>query len=135
MLVELLALRGSEIAKEVATVGELVAHTLENRGSAIVSHLSAKHDELTAAIDQSSAALSHALETSASASVGTLIGANDKLKSEMTSVLDRLSQTNSALQSIIGNAGQNLAAIESALSERVKDFQIALARSPRRSSR
>ena len=100
--------------------------TLENRGSAIVSHLSAKHNELTAAIDQSSAALSYALETSASASVGTLIGANDKLKSEMTSVLDQLSETNSALQSIIGNAGQNLAAVESALSERVKEFQSAL---------
>jgi hypothetical protein len=44
----------------------------------------------------------------------------------MTVVLDRLSQTNSALQSIIGNAGLNLTAIESTLNERVKEFQIAL---------
>ncbi len=93
--------------------------------------------DLLNSIEQSSNSLSRALKTSAVArSVGTLTGANDKLKSEMTIVLDRLSQTNSALQSIIGNAGLNLTAIESALNEAGEGIpDRAQHPCPRRSSR
>jgi len=70
--------------------------------------------------------LREALERSAGASVNALSGTGDKLRNELTQVLDRLGATSATLERIVGSAGSDLNAVESGLAERVGEFQRAL---------
>jgi hypothetical protein len=126
LIAELISSRGGEIAKELADVGELVTNTIESRGTAIVQHLAQRQQELTEAIETSSAALREAVDTSANTSIASMIGANDRLKGEMSGILDRLGQTNVSLQSIISQASGNLTAIEAQLTSNLGAFGRAI---------
>jgi hypothetical protein len=55
-----------------------------------------------------------------------LSGTGDKLRNELTQVLDRLGATSTTLERIVGSAGSDLNAVESGLAERVTEFQRAL---------
>ena len=83
-------------------------------------------DRLRAEVEQSGALLREALERSAGASVSALSGTGDKLRNELTQVLDRLGATSATLERIVGSAGADLNAVESGLAERVTEFQRAL---------
>ncbi len=66
------------------------------------------------------------LERSAGVSVNALSGTGDRLRNELTQVLDRLGATSGALERIVGSAGSDLDAIQGGLAERTAEFQRAL---------
>jgi hypothetical protein len=55
-----------------------------------------------------------------------LSGTGDRLRTELTQVLDRLGATSGTLERIVSSAGSDLNAVESGLAERVAEFQRAL---------
>ena len=67
-----------------------------------------------------------ALERSAGSSVNALSGTGERLRSELSLVLDRLGDTSTTLERMVGSAGSDLDAIQTGLAERVGEFQRAL---------
>jgi len=126
LLIELLSARGGEIAQELSAIGEGVTQSVSNQTYAIANAIAAKQAEITQAIDVSSTQLRQAIDTSANGSVATLLGVNDRMKGELTNVLDQLGVTNQSLEKIISTASTNLEAIETSVGERLRDFQSAL---------
>ena len=70
--------------------------------------------------------LRESLESSASASVNALGGTGDRLRNELTLVLDKLGEASATLERIVGSAGSDLDAVQTGLAARVADFQRAL---------
>ena len=65
-------------------------------------------------------------DASASQSVGAVSGAHEKIRSELTEVLGRLGETNTALQGIVGQASSGLGALDAALAEKLRDMRSAI---------
>ncbi len=63
---------------------------------------------------------------SAESSVEALSGAGDRVRNELTVVIDNLGQTGAVIDRSIGSAGDRLAAVQSGLAARVDEFQHAL---------
>jgi hypothetical protein len=125
-LVELLTTRGGEISHGVSLAVDRIVNTMGAGGEAVVADITAREQALTAAIEASAETLRTAIEASASGSVQSLMGVNDRMRSEMVAVLDNLTRTNDTLQAIIDQAGGNLGAVEQSLSYRVSEFRDAL---------
>ena len=81
---------------------------------------------LTEQVEASSVSLSETVTRSAENSVGSLSGTGDRLRHELTSVIDNLGQTSAVIDQAIGSAGDRLAAVQSGLATRVEEFQNAL---------
>ena len=74
----------------------------------------------------------HAIETSSRASLGSLTSTGDRLRGELSQVLEKLGQTGSALDRVVANASGRLGEIQVDLGDRVLDLQRSLgAISPR----
>ena len=81
---------------------------------------------LTEDLERSSASLREAVEFSAQSSLGSLASTGDRLRQELSTVLDRLGQAGTALDRVVGSAGSKLGEIEEVLSIRVEDLQRSL---------
>ncbi len=125
LLIEFLSSRGSEISRDLSTIVESVADAIDQRSNALIEHLEKRRGELAATIDKSGEGLRNSVEISATKSVATLLSANDQMKTQMVTVLDQLGQTNTALQRVLGDAGQNLLQIENGLVDRLNEFDRA----------
>ena len=92
----------------------------------MVEHLARKQGEVAVALDRSTAALREAIETSAGQSVGAVTGAHEKIRNELTEVLGRLGETNTALQTIVGQASTGLSALDTTLGEKLREMRGAI---------
>ena len=127
--------RGDAIASDVAIVGQAVVHAMESNSAIVSSALQTRTSELTNLLTTSGEALQIAINNSTSNAVSTLINTNDRLKNELSGVLDRLSDANVMLQHVIDSATQNLETVEDGLGERVKEIESILASVAARTNR
>ncbi|NDA47608.1 MAG: hypothetical protein EBY21_10120, partial [Alphaproteobacteria bacterium] len=123
MLVERLTARGHEIAQEVASVAELVTDAISEKSSSIIERLGETSIEITRSFDKSTHDLQKLFETGTGTSVQALLTTNEKLKDDLSDVLQRLAETSIALNGVVNEAGNSLEAIEGTLTNRVRDFQ------------
>ena len=123
MLVERLTARGHEIAQEVASVAELVTDAISEKTSSIINRLGETSIEITRSFDQSTNDLQKLFEKGTGTSVHALLTTNEKLKEDLSDVLQRLAETSIALNGVVNEAGNSLEAIEGTLTNRVRDFQ------------
>ena len=115
-----------QLRSEVADSSEALRNV-----AADVTHRSAETIEallkrLTEQVEASSVSLSETVTRSAESSVDSLSGTGDRLRHELTSVIDNLGQTSAVIDQAIGSAGDRLAAVQSGLATRVEEFQHAL---------
>jgi hypothetical protein len=66
------------------------------------------------------------IETGAAASIEALVETNERLRTGMAEVIDRLIYSSESLQQAIGTTGTDFAAAEHALSDRMDDFRSVL---------
>ncbi len=136
-LVGELGARGQAIAREVADVGETVIRAIETRGSAVADVLEkngsavaalidTKGQELTGRINASTHEFNEAIVGGAEQSVRGLTQAHRKLSGEITEVLNRLGDANGTLNNILASATNNLEAVETGLTERVRELESAM---------
>ena len=81
---------------------------------------------LTGEVERSGASLREAVERNAGASVTALSVAGDRMRNELSQVLDRLGQASAALDRVVGGAGEKLGAIQGGLGEKIDEMQRAL---------
>ena len=108
------------------SLGEITTQTIEGRATAVVQRLGEKQNEFTAAIENSAAHLRASIETGAAASIEALVETNERLRTGMAEVIDRLIYSSESLQQAIGTTGTDFAAAEHALSDRMDDFRSVL---------
>jgi hypothetical protein len=77
-------------------------------------------------VEASSVSLRETVTRSAESSVESLSGTGDRLRNELTTVIDNLGQTGATIDRAIGSAGDRLAGVQSGLATRVEEFQQAL---------
>jgi DNA anti-recombination protein RmuC len=115
-----------QLRSEVADSSEALRNV-----AADVTHRSAETIEallkrLTEQVEASSVSLRETVTRSAESSVESLSGTGDRLRNELTSVIDNLGQTSAVIDRAIGSAGDRLADVQSGLATRVEEFQHAL---------
>ncbi len=81
---------------------------------------------MTDEVEASGASLRDSVAVSAERSVGALAGAGDRLRNELTLVLDNLGQTSAAIDQTVAAAGERLSDVQGGLATRVEEFQRAL---------
>ena len=112
----------SEVADSSETLRNVAAEATHRSGETIDALLR----RLTEQVEASSASLRETVTRSAEGSVEALAGAGDRVRNELTSVIDNLGQTGAVIDRAIGSAGDRLAAVQSGLAARVDEFQHAL---------
>ena len=112
----------SEVADSSQSLRDVAAETTYRSAEAI----DALMKRLTEQVEASGAALGEAVARSAENSVGALTGTGDRLRNELTLVIDNLGHTSAVIDRDIGSAGDRLAAVQSGLAARVDEFQQAL---------
>ena len=91
-----------------------------------VRSLGALIGQLSAEVEQSGSALREAIERNAGTSVTALAAAGDRLRNELSQVLDRLGQASVALDRVVGGAGEKLEIIQGDLGQKIDEMQRAL---------
>ena len=81
---------------------------------------------MTEQLEASGATLRNSVSLSAETSVGALTGAGDRLRNELTQVIDNLGKTSAVIDQTVASAGQKLSAVQGGLAARVEEFQRAL---------
>ncbi len=116
----------SQISGEVetsTTALRAAAEAAQSQSAETIHELLAR---LTSEVERSGASLREAVEQNAGASVTALHAAGDRMRNELSQVLDRLGQASLALDRIVEGAGDKLGAIEGDLGEKIDAMQRAL---------
>ena len=111
MLVDLIASKGADVSHEIAQVAEQAAASIEQRTTSVTQSLA-----------QTGLDLRNSIETSSD----SLDATKNRLRTEISALLEQLRETSGALQQVVGQAGDNLAGVEGALVARVNDFTSAI---------
>jgi len=82
---------------------------------------------LTSEVERAGATLRDAVDRNAGASVAALSVASDRMRDELSLVLDRLGQASAALDRVVGGADDRLGAVGAQLAAKVEEMQRALA--------
>ena len=112
----------AEVVTSNETLRSLAEETTQRSSEAIEGLLK----RMTEQVEASGASLRDTVAESADRSAGALAGAGDRLRRELTQVLDNLGQTSTAIDQTVADAGERLAAVQSGLAGRVDEFQRAL---------
>ena len=112
----------SEVAESSEALRKVAAEATHRSADTVEALLK----RLTEQVEASSGALGEAVVSSAENSVEALSGAGDRLRNELTLVIDNLGETSAVIDRTIGSAGDRLAAVQSGLATRVDEFQQAL---------
>jgi DNA anti-recombination protein RmuC len=115
-----------QLRSEVADSSEALRNVAADVTQRSAETIEALLKRLTEQVEASSVSLSETVTRSAESSVGSLSGTGDRLRHELTSVIDNLGQTSAVIDQAIGSAGDRLAAVQSGLATRVEEFQHAL---------
>ena len=118
----LLARLTKELDKSTYTLGS-AADSIADRSSEALGGLVAR---LTQELEASSGALREAMEKGSESSVSSLASTGDRLRQELSLVLERLSQTGTALDRIVGSASSKLGDIQGDLGDKVQSLQQSL---------
>ena len=118
----LLARLTKELDKSTSTLGS-AADSIADRSSEALGGLVAR---LTQELEASSGALREAMEKGSESSVSSLASTGDRLRQELSLVLERLSQTGTALDRIVGSASSKLGDIQGDLGDKVQVLQRSL---------
>ena len=111
-----------ELDKSTYTLGS-AANSIADRSSEALGGLVAR---LTQELEASSGALREAMEKGSESSVTSLASTGDRLRQELSLVLERLSQTGTALDRIVGSASSKLGDIQGDLGDKVQVLQQSL---------
>ena len=98
-------------------------NSIANRSTEALGELVAR---LTQELEASSSALREAMEKGSESSVSSLASTGDRLRQELSLVLERLSQTGTALDRIVGSASSKLGDIQGDLGDKVQGLQRSL---------
>jgi DNA anti-recombination protein RmuC len=112
----------SEVANSSEALRSVAADVTQRSAETIEALLK----RLTEQVEASSVSLSETVTRSAENSVGSLSETGDRLRHELTSVIDNLGQTSAVIDQAIGSAGDRLADVQNGLATRVEEFQHAL---------
>ena len=115
-----------QLRSEVADSSEALRNVAADATHRSAETIEALLKRLTEQVEASSASLRESVTRSAESSVESLSGAGDRLRNELTTVIDNLSQTSAVIDRTIGSAGDRLGAVQSGLAARVEEFQHAL---------
>ncbi|MGD1016567.1 MAG: hypothetical protein ABR863_09035 [Roseiarcus sp.] len=143
-----LSQRGEQVSSEITGVSERAAQTFEYQTSGLIALMKRRSEDLIATIgasaadsvqslgawtgqlraeiEQSGAALREAVEGNAGESVTALTTVSDRLRDELSQVLDRLGEASQALDRVVGGATDSLGAIQGDFSEKIDELQRAL---------
>ena len=115
-----------QLRSEVADSSEALRNVAADATHRSAETIEALLKRLTEQVEASSASLRETVTRSAESSVESLSGTGDRLRNELTSVIDNLGQTSAVIDRAIGSAGDRLAAVQSGLATQVEEFQHAL---------
>src|SRR6202046_2134880 len=115
-----------QLRAEVADSSEALRNVAADVTQRSAETIEALLKRLTEQVEVSSVSLSEPVPRSAANSVASLSGTGDRLRHELTSVIDNLGQTTTGIDQAIGSAGERLTAVQSGLAARVDEFQHAL---------
>ena len=115
-----------QLRSEVADSSEALRNVAADVTQRSAETIEALLKRLTEQVEASSVSLSETVTRSAENSVGSLSGTGDRLRHELTSVIDNLGQTSAVIDQAIGSAGDRLTAVQGGLATRVEEFQHAL---------
>ncbi|HEV7479836.1 MAG TPA: hypothetical protein VGO05_06075, partial [Roseiarcus sp.] len=115
-----------QLRSEVADSSEALRNVAADVTQRSAETIEALLKRLTEQVEASSVSLSETVTRNAENSVGSLSGTGDRLRHELTSVIENLGQTSAVIDQAIGSAGDRLAAVQSGLATRVEEFQHAL---------
>ncbi len=115
-----------QLRSEVADSSEALRNVAADATHRSAETIEALLKRLTEQVEASGVSLRETVTRSADSSVASLSSTGDRLRNELTSVIDNLGQTSAVIDRAIGSAGDRLAAVQSGLAERVEEFQQAL---------
>ena len=115
-----------QLRAEVAESSEALRNVAADATHRSSEALDALLKRLTEQVEASSASLRAAVTRSSEDLVEALAGASDRMRNELTVVIDNLGQTSAVIDRTIGSAGDRLSAVQSGLAARVEEFQRAL---------
>ena len=124
--VRVLSALSSQLRAEVANSSEAFRSIAEDATQRSGEAIDALLNWLTEQVEMSGASLRDSVERSAEISVGTLAGSGDRLRKELTLVIDDLGKTGASIDQTVAAAGERLSSVQGGLDAKVEEFQRAL---------
>ncbi len=124
--VRILSALSGQLRAEVASSSEALRTVAEETAERSSDAIDALLKRVTEQVAVSGAFLQDAVARSAETSVGALAGTGDRLRNELTQVIDNLGKTSIAIDHAVGSASERLTAVQGGLAARVEEFQRAL---------
>jgi hypothetical protein len=143
-LVAVLSNKGKEISSEVGRVTDVTVKAIEAQGISLARALIHNGEQISRMINEASEnatgtvnrslkglqeSTQAAIEQSkqaATASVTEIMETNSILRSDTTTLFERLREANTLLQDVLSGAHQNMSTIENALATRVSEFVVTM---------
>jgi len=120
--------KAEEVSRQFDEHGNGFMQIMQTRGQTMVASLEAATGRSCRACDRSPLAeLNAAIESGSASSLGGIVEANDKLRTEVTALLGRLTDANQLLNGIVGSATKSLTEVEGRMAERVRGLEGTLA--------
>jgi chromosome segregation ATPase len=116
----------SQVRAEVLTSSEALRGVAEEAAQRAAETIESLFRRNTQEVPATGPALRQNLSQIAPRSVGVLAGAGDRLRNELTQVIDNLGQTSAAIDETVAAAADRLSNVQSGLAGRVEEFQRAL---------
>ncbi|MGY6568614.1 MAG: hypothetical protein ACXIVE_06415, partial [Salinarimonas sp.] len=126
-LVQALGDRSQHLARDIAQAGDNVVRSLELQGGRLLDTLQERSTELQETYSRSSEALRSAIDEGSQQAIDALVSTNERIRSELGSVLVRLHDANRVLEDVARRAGGNLGEVEQSLSGRISEISGLLA--------
>lgn len=119
--------RAEQISALIDEKGANFVANFDKNGREMVAGLETASTEIARRVTASLAELNAAIQSGSATSLHQLVEANDKLRGEVSGLLDKLGEANTVLNTIVGSTSRNLAEVEGRLGERVKGLEATLA--------
>lgn len=119
--------RAEQISALIDEKGANFVTNFEKNGREMVEGLETASSDIARRVTASLADLNAAIQSGSATSLHQLVEANDKLRGEVSGLLDKLGEANRVLNTIVGSTTKNLAEVEGRMGERVKGLEATLA--------
>jgi len=117
---------GLEVTREIVAASEVAAKALSGATHTLTQEVQKSGSQLTARIQATNDQTAHLMSESGNSLLASLADMNKRIGSEVPALLDKLSGEQTRLTKIVEGAGRNLAALETALDERVNSLDMSL---------
>jgi hypothetical protein len=119
--------RAEQISALIDEKGANFVANFDKNGREMVDGLETASNDIARRVTASLAELNAAIQSGSATSLHQLVEANDKLRGEVSGLLDKLGEANKVLNTIVGSTAKNLAEVEGRMGERVKGLEATLA--------